>query len=458
MKKLPFFKKKPPIAPREIQVASNLSNLTNEYQAEELAIQITPPPYQASTPIPVKTLKILAVPIFAVFSSLSLPILIILMSRTQNKHSNLSLEQKILEPLVPYLCLVALRTWLLWNSVGHRLNGRVDATIQPPDDQSENAPAHVTIALIANTASFTNALLTAFVILSNAPPGLLWAGSITVGTLNYTKDFFTEVVDAFRKHVESRNKIGQRIKPFFKQNPIDKMTNSAEYFGLVLREILPITSGVIRSQVTTQAAASFLATRVSGHAISAINIPVWLLVYWSTAYSTRFDLVQFRDNIKATGKQFVIDNTLSQSSHRPLRLIGKISSGQILIDLLQRLRLSTSGSVNVTLMFTIIGLAALIQKALHTYVSSTNSVEVEAGNEGIVMNYAFTQRTAARLAPKIEIGIACVAISLGVVGTFARSAILHKQARDTVQNQENHQIAVAGSDEEENNQAEMMLS
>ncbi|NDH67508.1 MAG: hypothetical protein EBY22_06295 [Gammaproteobacteria bacterium] len=455
MKKPTFFKKTHPIASREINVVSNLSHLTNERPSEEMAIQTTQPPSQAPTPIPVKTLKIFAVPIFAALSSLSLPILIVLMNRQPNQPRNLSLEQKILEPLVPYLCLVTLRTWLLWNSVGHRLNGRVDASIQPHDDQSENDPTHVAVALVANTASFTNALLAAFAILSNAPPALLWAGSITIGTLNYTKDFFTEVVDAFRKHVESRNQVGQRIKPFFKQKPIDKVTNSAEYFGLVLREILPIASGIIRSQATTQTTASFLATRVSNREISAINIPIGLLVYWSTAYFTRFDLVQFRDNLKAAGKQFVIDNTLSQSSHRPLRLMGKISSGQILIDLLQRIKISRSGSVNVTLMFSIIGMAALIQKALHTYVSSTNSVGVEADNEGILMNYAFGQRSASRLAPDIAVGIACVSISLSVVGTFARSAILHKQAQELTPNQETTQIAIIDTDEERNNQVEM---
>jgi hypothetical protein len=95
------------------------------------------------------------------------------------------------------------------------------------------------------------------------------------------------------------------------------------------------------------------------------------------------------------------------------------------------LRFSTKVAVNYALIFSAIGLMALVQKALHEYVSSDNSAAVEAGKEGLVMSYCLGVKEASRLAPGIEIGVGIVAVSLGVVGTFARSATIHKQANES---------------------------
>lgn len=164
--------------------------------------------------------------------------------------------------------------------------------------------------------------------------------------------------------------------------------------------------------------------------------------------------MQFRDNIQAAGKQFEINNTFSQSPIRLIRVFGKMCSGQILIDVLETIRFSTPASVNVTLFFNAIGLMTLLQRALQTYLSSTHSDAVEAGREGIVMNYAFGQQTANRAAPSFEIGIACIAITLSTLGTFAKSATLLKQSRLST-TQTSHQIAIAQSDEEANDQIEI---
>lgn len=274
MKKLSFFNKPQRIS-SEVHATSSHIDIPND--KPNVAVpgqdrQLTP---QSTTTTPlVKTLKVVAVTTFALFSSLSLPILIILIQQQTDSQKTRSIAQKILYPLVPYVILVALRTWLLWNSVGHRLNGRIDADIQPSHANAENDPVHVAVLVFANSASFTTAILGGYAIFSNATPEGRWTAAIILGCLNYTKDFFTEVVDAFRKHVESRLQLGQHIKPFFKQEYIEHVLNSAEKFGLVLREILPIISGIVRSQATTQTLASVLATKVSSHAVIALNIPL----------------------------------------------------------------------------------------------------------------------------------------------------------------------------------------
>lgn len=415
---------------REIQVVSSLPAEENEHPENDV-IQNNPSSSQLAMPLTLQTLKIAAVPLLASFSSLSLPILIILAEKELGTHEHQSLEQKILEPLLPYLVLVALRTWIVWNNIGHRMNGQADADMVVFNETYEEDPVHVTIALLANTANFADAFLVGRVALSDAPPAAMWSGAIILGSLNYIMNLFTENVDAFRKHVESRQKQGRQIAPFLKQKYIAKLIcNHPEYFGIVLREILPIVSGIIRAQITTQAATSLLTTTVSDDKIKAVTFPLGLVTYWASAYFIRFELVQFRDNIQAEGKKFVIENRLSQSSVPIISLVGKISSGQILIDALKKLKLSTRASVNITLAFAAIGFMALLQKALH-YISSDNEAAVEADNEGIVMSYYAGHKEASRLAPKIEITISCVAISLGVIGTFARSATIHKQAHAT---------------------------
>lgn len=419
--KLPNLKKINVISTLPFQTNANASEIA---PAPVLHTQHRP----ASSTLFVKVLKTVVVPIFALFSSLSLPILIILIQNQPTMQEPRSLEDKILKPLLPYAMLVALRAWLLWNSVGHRLNGRVDAEIQPAIADAENDPVHVTSAILANSATFTTEMLGALVILTNAPPIVRWTGAVFIGGLNFTKEFFTEVVDAFRKHVESKLQRGRHIKPFFKQKYIEHSLDSARNFGFVLRDTLPSITGIIRTVVISQSLKSALKNHASSQAITGLNIPLGMLIYWSSAYATRFDLVQFRDNIQAAGKRFNINNTLSHSGIKPVRIVGKIVSGQILIDLLLMLRLSTKASVNVTLFFNALGLMTFLQKALHTYVSSRDSAAVATGNEGIVMTYMFGQATQHRIAPAMEVGIACVAVTLSALGTFARSATLHKQA------------------------------
>ena len=378
-------------------------------------------------------LKIVTIPMFAALSSLSLPMFIILIEQRYHSEENSTLVQKILQPLVPYLTLVAFRTWFLWNLIGHRLNGQHDADISQVNESSEDAPWHVLAALIANTSSFTHALLLAFIIFPKNNPALLWSGTLTLATFNYTTDLVTDVVDAFRKHVEQKQLQGLTIKPFFKQAYVHVLfQNHIEKYGLFLREALPMISGIIRSQVATQSMSAMIEPYVSQTGVKLINVPLGLATYSATAYFANYELIQLRDNLEAAShKTFKIENQLSQSSVRAFRVIGKIQNGQMFIDLLKKLKFSIKTSVNITFIFAAIGLMTLLQNALHEYVSSTNFAAVEAGEEGLVMSYYFGKEKAIEYAPSIEIGVGCIAVSLGVLGVFARAPTLHKYAKNT---------------------------
>lgn len=290
----------------------------------------------ASPSVGFQTLKTILVALFASASSLSLPIFIIVMENEFGTHENRSLEQKILAPLVPYLFLVACNSWLSWNNIGHRMNGHIDDEIQTPDNTFAQAPYHMFIGLLANLPSFTNAFLTVYAGLPSAATPLKLGAAISVGALNYTVDLYTDVVAAFRKHVENKQAQNQKIAPFFKQKYAKPLDKYALLFGKILRELLPIIRGTLWAKITTAGVASTFSSALGDNAIAIINPPLGIMVYWSVAYSTRFDLIQFGDNLKAAGKTVEIENIASRSSNTLIRLAGKASNGQILVDILKK--------------------------------------------------------------------------------------------------------------------------
>lgn len=419
---------------RAIQVTSSLPDAENGDSISTVGSTLAS---SQNNSICLTSIKVATVPVFAIFSSLSIPIAIVL-THSELQHDDISLEQKILTPLLPYVLVVFLRTWLLWNSVGHRMNGKTDDDITPENDHYQDDSLHVILALLANSSSFTNALLVGFLALSKAPPAVSLGSGILLGTLNYTTDLITEIPDAFRKHVETHHSREQFVKPFFKQTLIAKtLTPHLAYLGLVLREGLPVISGLIRTQATIQVLDAGLQHPLP----TPVKIPIALIIYWSTAYLAQFELVQSRDNMHASGCNLEIKNYLSQSPQPLLRITGKITSGLILPELLKICKLSLRSRVNMTLSFATIGLISLLYKALQQYVSSTHTAAVESGQEGLMMGYLLGKNTAIRTAPKLELGIACVAVTLGVIGTFAKSATLHKRAKELV-NTQSLQIAI----------------
>lgn len=413
--------------PRKISVASSIpSEDPNHYQEVILANHTNETDITA---LCVEILKTTTVPVFSAMSSLSLPIYIIVTHQRFGSGEPLSLEQKILEPLIPYVALFMVRNWLLRNSIGHRISGKTDADIEPYDDTFEDDSWHVLIALFANISSFTDAGLVAFAVLKNKPAGMQWAGSTILGSLNYIAELSTEVVDAFRRHAENRKQHGYNIKPFFKQKYINDLFNRhGENLARFLCEILPPVKGIIRAQVAATTLASYSSSPES-RAMTIMKLPLVLSVYWATAYLTRFDLIQLGDNWKAAGKIIDIDNTLSRSSSLPLKLVGKTISGQIVLDCFKRIKCTPRSGLNILLAFSALGLMTLLIKALHEYVSSNDADAVYADKQGILVTYCAGKKRAMNIAPGFEVGILCVAVSLGIIGTFAKSATLHKQVR-----------------------------
>lgn len=409
------------VSPRDQR--HNENNLENAVilRTELLPPTVIPKPLE-------KTLKFIGVPTAAVFSSLSLAIFIIVgLSQKYNDPDNIPAVPKILLPAVPELLLIAFRMWLINNYIGKRMNFRADADIQQSDDTFEEAPQHVLASLVAILSNFTDAGLVAHAGLAKSQPVILWGGTIVLGTLNYITSILIEAAPAFRKHAEHRQKYGQKIKPFFQQNYIKTlMCGYPEYLARIIREILPCAKGIIQALVVTQTTTAYTGRN---KAMNIVNLFLGLTIYAATAWSTRFELAQIRDNLEAaTGNEFLTENIFSRCGVPPLRWVGKALSGQLLMDALKRIKLSTATCVNLMLAFRAIGVMATLQKAWYVYLISDNREAITAGQEGIVMRYCVGTDETVRLALSAEYILMAISISLGVLSTFARAATLHKEA------------------------------
>lgn len=388
---------------------------------------------ESSLPQPIKDLvtgllKVSLSPLFASMSSLSLAIFIILAKKSLTDSSNETLAEKIALPLVPYGSLVCLRTWLLYNGIGHRLNGQADEIILVDNQTLTDEPSRVLMALAANISSFTNALLVGFLVLPTDKPVLSWSLAILLAGLNYSVEGFTRVVDAFRKHAEYRNMQGKPINAFFKQKYIRNIPpQNIRGFAILLRELYPIITSLIRSKITIETSAHFLEGVVPQSIVPPINIFLGLGTYWGTAYFTRFELSQLKDSLKTLNQEeFFIENALSQSTLPPLKTIGKLSSGEFFMDALKKLKVNNKTRLRITFLFSVIGMFSILQQVLHTYISSPDVAAVNNEKEGLILSYFFGKTKAVSLAPQVEVAIYSSAFILAFIATFIKSATVYQ--------------------------------
>jgi hypothetical protein len=376
-------------------------------------------------------LKCIAVPTAAMFSSLSLPLSMIAIEKRFFPDINISLEQKILQTLLPYSALVGFRTWLLWYRIGQRLDGKPDEAIEVSSDTQDSASMVVFAGMMANISGFTNGLLLAFLLLQKTNKLTACAAGLALGSLSYTTDLLTDVADAFRKYVETQQVQGKQIHPFFKQKIIKCVFQShIEKLGVFLREVLPIITAIIRSQATVQVTRRLFENEMSETKLRVLHLFLGVIVYESSAYFAKFDVIQLHDNLKACGLvNFDLENTLVNAQSKPVRFVGKIVNGQLLIDTCQRLGLSLKNSVDAAYLFAAVGFIAVIFTAFQTYVSSTNSQAVQDDKEGLLMDYYLGEKAALDIAPSALLGTISSAVILGAVGLFSQTGTLKQYAK-----------------------------
>ena len=338
----------------------------------------------------------------------------------------------------------------MWHRVGARLDGKADQEININVESKQDAPKAVIIAMVANCAAFTNGFIIALHQMQNTSPIAACSAGFFLGGLNYAAELTTDVADAFRKYVESEKKKGREIHPFFKQQLVqDLFEHHIEKFGMFLREAYPLITGIIRSRASADMLERLLQDKISPAQLSILKVITCLMIYQSSAYFAKFDVIQLHDNLNACQlHNFPLENTLTKASCSPIKMIGELANGQLLMKILRKMKLSIDNSVNTIYAFAALGFMTLIFSILEAYISSTNQQAVEDNKEGLLLNYYFGKETAQNIAPAAFIACTCIATTLGAVGIFSQTATIKKYANSQPQTANTPQVFVTNTTEE----------
>ncbi len=375
-----------------------------------------------NTPFRIKAFMVATVCLRAGFSSLSMPILGMVLNQRFSATQNLSIQQKALVPAILFLICAPARVWLLWNTSKPRVSGSVNAEMNNTLRGFFRPDIHRSLLAIAgNQASLANSILVSTAILDQSPLIAQWIGITIFVKLCYIVDILNEVVDGFENHVATRRRSHDYIAAFSKQPYVGTLFRTT-YYRRPVRELYPALHGMIGAFAVAQTSKSLLSNQ-----LIAIRVILAAVTYLGCAHFTRSKLARYRDNLQAAGEQVAIDNSLIQSSVAPIHYLGKVISGEILVDILTQLKLSPRASIVITLAFAALGITAVYIKVFHTYISSTHLQALASGQEGIAMNYLLGHQHAAQIAPKLEIAMACVAIIIGIKEAFSNISVLQQE-------------------------------
>lgn len=304
----------------------------------------------------------------------------------------------IFEPglLAPWVLFGLCAVWLFWNSNVMRMDGKADAKLIR---QGKNDPLRVALGLMTCLLFFSGASL---VFMAQLPgkktaPALYWTFTFGIATLLAFYKFFTVVKDAFRKHVEFWARRGVYIKPWPEQ-PFIRLFyqlaggKHADRFGVVMREIFPPISGIIRVRAM-MFVLSVLSNSRTKMALSVLSVLLIFPVLFSGAYdASQFDIKQIKDGFELFDRDFPMKNKLSRFENGFLKFLGKIQSGAIFMDIIRLFKQSNNTSVNVVLFFSWIGAASVLYKAEVDYIQLGQPI-VEGGiSAGLAAIGVFKQK------------------------------------------------------------------
>lgn len=390
--------------------------------------------------------KCITTPLGAAFSSLSLPLTIIALERRFTPNANSTFLIKLAKTMPAYGFLFGFRTWLLWYRIGKRLNGKKDEKITEIHPDAEHAPMAVTAAMIANISAFCNGFILMMHLLNDSHPAAACSFGVCIGTLNYFVDLLTDVGDGFRKYSETKKKQGIHIQPFFRQKIIQYFfTHHIEKFGWFLREVFPVITGIIRSQTAVGIVDDLLHEKMSSLSLQILKAVLGFLVYETCAYFARYEVIQLSQNLTfAQLPNFNPDNAFSQSEIKPIRIIGKVANGELLIDTFQKSKLSPANSVYASFVFASLGFSFLIYTVFVAYLVTTDREAAANNQEGLLVNYFLSDDVALSFSRTAIISAITIAIPiiLGSGYTFSQTGTLRDYQEDKQSISRPNQVAV----------------
>lgn len=350
--------------------------------------------------------------------------LVILLGKKSFSSDEASLNEKIAVPSLPWLVISLFRSWLAYNKIVHRLNGEKDQEMKPTSPQARTDLVHVTIALFANISSIAGVTLVTLPALASATPAAQWGVAVLLGIFNYIFNIYNDLSDTYRKHKAYWDERGVEYAHFHEQPIIRWFYRMATPMGVFGREFfLPLSAYVTSSLVSQSVSDTLLAAGESEDSVLAIARSIHFISYLAMAnIFTSYELYQFSQLMKLDGKTFPIENYLSRKERFfVLRFIGKLQSGELLLDVLKPVTCgSVIGAVSIALFLTWLSISAFLGRALVIYFNSTSDAKVHQGDEGVVMAYFMGATSALKISPQLFWVVVGLSISLGLAATVAR--------------------------------------
>lgn len=387
-------------------------------------------------------------PFIGALTTISVPIFAIYIQGESTKN----LPQKICVPLLSWIIIASCSTWLQNNGIAARADGRIDEPIlhinEVNADKFEHDSLHVFIALVANLATVTNAMLVMLAVLPSIlktnNPGLLWSLIVFCGVLNGLLNLYTDVASAFRKHVEYHHRHGRNIHALFNQRLFKPFADNAYYCAIFIREFYPMINALVRTQASVQLLQKvFVAAKMSDAAIKLISLVAGYLIYSASAFTvTHFDVAQLTENLASIKCHVEVRNSLSQSSYCGMNFVGRLISGQLLFDAFKKMSGSNCISVDILMLLNAFGLMALTKRGLTHYVSSNDAIAVEKSEQGILISYIAGNKNAVYYGEKLSGIFWGGASALSVVESGVKRSMVQK--RVTEEDRDQHRVQPMG--------------
>lgn len=377
----------------------------------------------------------------AYISCVSIPVLSVIISENAFNKNAITLDEKIWATLPAWSFFAAFKTWLLWNAFARPIicpnNVQIPSETNHLEDDWYNL--RVITALLANFPNFTNGFLVSYSLFAKKSIPLFIITGIVIGALNFITNMLTEVVIAFSEHAAYCAKQERHIKPLFKQPLVEGFYNRAKIFGILVRELFPPVTAIIRTVAGVTLLNELIAPKMLWQRlIIGLTSP---FMYTGNAYlHTFFDVHYFRKNIEAMGEFFPLENALSRKSSKSLRALGNTLNGQILLNGLEKMGLPFGVSLLLTVSLSAWGFSALILNLLHQYISTNNEATIQHCDEAkMLCFFAGTEKTA-QIGDTIEPFIKAASVGIAFFATAARGYKIYGNRSNEMDYTEQNQV------------------
>lgn len=352
-------------------------------------------------------------PVIALLSAISPLIFTIYLLKQGNPEIESS--EKIALPMAVWALVASAQFWLQLHLLARRGDGLVDAPVST-SAQRDDVP-HVALALLASTT----ALLNGVVVMISANPSnalRLSVGATILGSFDWLAWMMGDLQATWRKYTE-----GTDIKQL-RQQPIVNHLYRSEKLNIVVRELYPVVTGIVRAQAFYQALQGLLPQ--TGGA-KALAFALSALIYEASALTTRnFEIQHMHD---CSDGSYSMQSYWVESALNPVRFLGKTINGQLLADGLEKLHFSPLASARVIATLNAVGLAALIQRVFTNNITSSDLAKVQNGTEAMVLEFYAGVERAVALSKKIAPLTIGLAIFLPAIQAYTRITMVAEQIK-----------------------------